>query len=784
MDRSAVAPRRSVDQEKLLLALILLLALGLRFYQLAGSSLWSDEGNTWALVARSFGQIARAAAADIHPPGYYWLLKGWTALVGSDAWGMRSFSAVAGTLLVYLVYGLGRQLERALGMPRVALVAALVAALNPFLIYYSQEARMYQLLALASAGLVWALIRWQEADPPKRVAPAILYVGWGIVGLWTHYAFPVVLGAAGVGFLLTLLSPTSPPAATQPPSRWQRFWPFVGLNALILLAYLPWLPTAIARVLQWPKGGIATPFLTGLELTFHSLVFGPLRSLPAVQQPWLWGALLLPLLGLVSQWRQRRLWLIGVWWLAPLLLMFGLGLFSDAFLKFLLVASPAWILLTAVGVCTLPGRRFWQAGLVGAALLLAGLTLPTYYTSPTVRDNYAGIAAYLQATADPTTALVVLDAPGQQEVWRYYDPGVPIIALPQERPPNREATLATLSHAVADRTTIYALFWATDEADPDGLVEGWLAQETFQGLFSWQGNVRFVTYARPANLHCTLLPTGLPTGALFGESIQLQALCQPAVVQQVASGTVALVGLQWQSRVPLHQRYQVTVQVLDAQNRVLAQHDSEPAGGSLPTDQWPVGETIHDNHGIFIPPGTPPGSYRLLTALYDRNSGERLRLASGEDALMLGDLQVIRPTIAFPPALLDLAHTVNRALGPITLVGYDAYRKGMGHTPETPLAAGDVVEFTFYWQAPAPLPADWPAAASYTLTLGDQSLTQPLAGEAYPTSHWQAGELVRSKAELRYTGEQYRPRLQSDTDSLTLAPLPGAPWWYAVLMGK
>src|SRR6266699_3543393 len=65
--------------------LILLLATFLRFYHLTTSSLWSDEGNTWALLGRSFSQIAHDAAADIHPPGYYWVLKVWTMLFGASA---------------------------------------------------------------------------------------------------------------------------------------------------------------------------------------------------------------------------------------------------------------------------------------------------------------------------------------------------------------------------------------------------------------------------------------------------------------------------------------------------------------------------------------------------------------------------------------------------------------------------------------------------------------------------------------------------------------------------
>lgn len=767
------------DYRLLYLTLILMLAGGLRFYQLAGSSLWSDEGNTWALLARSFPQIARDAAADIHPPGYYWLLKVWSMGLGTSAWAMRSFSAVAGILLVWVIYRIGRYFDTQAQGGRVALFAALLAAVNPFQIYYSQEARMYLLLALESALLFWALYALIEMTL-RRTLPALGYVLSGMAGLWTHYSFPIVLAAASLGFLLhtaSLLShtPQSETEKLTKRERLQLLGLFVGLNLLIGLAYLPWLPTAIDRVLHWPKGGAAIALTDGMRLTMHTLVFGPLRDLPTVQWPWLLVAALLPLLVLVFGWRQPKLWPLLLWGFAPILLMFGLGLFSDAFLKFLLTASPAWCLLSAIGLQSLPKPRFWLLFCGFGAIALALLTLPRYYTSPTARDNYAGIAQYLQAAA-PAEALVVLDAPGQQEVWRYYQETagltIPTVALPQQRPPEPAATLATLESAVAGRQTVYALFWAMDEADPERLVEHWLDQHAFKGMDRWQGNLRFVTYSLPTNLVCTAVAPLVQ----FGDAIQLIERCQPPQ-QRVTAGDVALVGLRWQTLAPLAQRYKVTVQVLDSRNNVIAQRDSEPMGGSLPTDQWIVGQTVVDNHGILIPPGTPPGAYRLILALYDATSGERLRLSPVDDYLVLGELSVVRPTEPLPTALLPLQHIVQRPLGPLTLVGYSAHRKGMAHAPDTPLVVGDQVEFTFFWQAPTPLPANWPADLTLTLTLGDQSLTMPVAGDGYPTSQWQAGEQIQRKAELLYTASGQRPRLTMGEATLQLSPVPGSPWW-------
>ena len=784
--------------QSLIFLFILLLATGLRFYRLDGSSLWSDEGNTWALLDHSFAQIAQLAAADIHPPGYYWLLKIWTTVVGTSAAGMRSFSALCGVGVVFIIYQIGRRLEmngsRGQGL---ALLAALLAALNPFQIYYSQEARMYMLLTLESAGIFWALLVWQTSQQEETrgdrnsgvqryrvpIKPTLAYLVCGILGLWTHYSFPIVLAAAGLAYLWHNLRTT-----TQG-SRWRRLLPFVLVNMLIVLAYAPWLPIAVEQIRAWPKGGVEVSTLDGLRLTVQTLLFGPIRPLPEVVWPWLLAAAGVPLIGLFVLRRQPTLPAIALWLLAPIGLMFGLGLFSDAFLKFLLVASPAWCVAVAfAGIDQRPTTHDQrpdhyvlrtayyvvrntqyavQILLPIGALLFAILILPVYYTNPSTRDNYAGVARYIQAVGDPDSDLVLLNAPGQQEVWRYYDPGLPVLALPQQRPPDVQQTLETLALTASTRRTIFALFWATNEADPDQTVEHWLDQQTFKGLESWQGNLRFVTYQLPYQLIC-IAPSA---ATILDQRIELVEQCQPAFPQHAAPGEVVLVGLHWQTRVPIEQRYKVSVQLLDARNQVIAQRDSEPVGGSQPTDAWPPGATVIDNHGVTIKPGTPPGDYQLIAVLYDPLTGERLNTGV-TDQIGLGQVHIDRPTRALPLEIVDMQHRLNQQIWGVKLVGYDAYRKDFAHAPDTPIPAGDLVHFTLYWQAPDPKPNDFPADLHFTLRLGDQTLTTALAGGHYPTSQWQPGELVRAEFDLPFDGQSATPSLQIGDDTYALKALP------------
>ena len=242
--------------------------------------------------------------------------------------------------------------------------------------------------------------------------------------------------------------------------------------------------------------------------------------------------------------------------------MFGLGLFNDSFLKFLLTVSPAWCVLTALAVSHQPLAESRE---VGDWAPLHPFTLSPFPRSSCHSRPHPGrgdVARLLRGpggpgqlcgggplcgrAGGPATDLVLLNAPGEAEVWGYYDPGLPVLALPAQRPPDRAATEATLAESMAGRHTIYALFWATEQIGPGqdrGGVAGWHA---FKGLESWQGNVRFVTYDLPpdaGDLRCT------QPDMLFGEAIRLgPKLRQPPAGDR---GENALISLDWQTDAPL-----------------------------------------------------------------------------------------------------------------------------------------------------------------------------------------------------------------------------------------
>ncbi|MCB9158331.1 MAG: hypothetical protein H6644_00465 [Caldilineaceae bacterium] len=344
---------------------------------------------------------------------------------------------------------------------------------------------------------------------------------------------------------------------------------------------------------------------------------------------------------------------------------------------------------------------------------------------------------------------------------------MPVLALPATRPPDDAATVAALEAATTGKRTVYALFWATDEADPAQIVETWLDGHAFKGLESWQGNMRLAVYTMDGELTCA----DPASPASFGTGLALTQLCTSAAA--LTPGETLLVDLTWVADARPDQAYHVSVQLLDAANQVIAQHDGAPGGGATPTDAWKPGAPVRDRHALVVPFGTPPGVYRLAVALYDPATGARLPVSGPTvDAGLLdaGTVDVARADGAVPVAIVPMQYRVGRPLGGLTLLGYDVYRQGYAHAPQTPVPPGAPVQFVFYWQAPTS-PDGLPADVNLRLTLGDSRVELPVA-PGFPTGEWAPGDVVRTLVTLPYDGGDPRAALEVGGDRLVLQAVP------------
>jgi hypothetical protein len=165
------------------LAVLALTVFGavLRFVHIGHQGYWFDEGNTVLLIHLSPGKmLGLLPQQESTPPLYYCIAWVWARIFGYGEAGLRSLTALMGVALIPVMYGAGEKLISR----RAGVIAAALTACNPYLIWYSQEARSYELLALLSGLSLLTFAYVREEPTARRVALWALASG---LALTTHY---------------------------------------------------------------------------------------------------------------------------------------------------------------------------------------------------------------------------------------------------------------------------------------------------------------------------------------------------------------------------------------------------------------------------------------------------------------------------------------------------------------------------------------------------------------------------------------------------------------------
>jgi 4-amino-4-deoxy-L-arabinose transferase-like glycosyltransferase len=385
---------------------ILALAVLVRLPTLLGQSYWIDELITVGAVPMSWGDMYHRLlfGGETHPLLYCTLLKLWTLLFGTSKLALRLFSVTAGTLFVLACHRLTARLLS----PRLALATALLAALSPYALYYSQEVRSYMLFGLlctASYGYFYAYVE------TRRKRDQVLWILVQAAAFHTHVYGAFVL-AAQCAYVLH--------------RRWRRgdralLHDHVGACLLLALSFLPWMGVILVLKAQYLAGtplGHQEPiglghFAYAVYALFLGYSLGPsvedlhrLHGLAAVARAH--GVVtalailsLLPLLvlgvrriGAMPGARVRVALGAGV----PLAAAFGVSLLSTLALnvRFLIPVLPFFLMVLAAGLGDLLERGA-RAALVAAPFAVAVVvSLGNYYTNPKYwREDYERTATYL-----------------------------------------------------------------------------------------------------------------------------------------------------------------------------------------------------------------------------------------------------------------------------------------------------------------------------------------------------------------------------------------------------
>lgn len=452
------------------------LAALVRFYHLDAQPLWVDEWMTWDMVRPDAGRRFGEQLLDqIQGPLY--LAAIWPlARHGLSEFWLRLPAAIAGVAAVPLLAALA---QRLLG-GRTARVAAIMLAVSPFHLWYSQEARGYAFVMLFALASSLAFLALASRPDGRRAA------------LYAFLAAGTALSNFSGLFLVAAQAAAVPLWVRPRGGRAWRLWGGALLGALLLIS--PWLLKAsgilaLDRLLPGAESGQplrgATTF-TPLALPFTLFVFffgyslGP--SLAELRGPEVWPALRphLPLLaaagglatGLLavgaSRLGRRNAGLLLLWGIVPLAVVTALALqnvkpFNP---RYLAAVFPFVLLVAAHGLVALPRRLGRALGLLLAALFLWSLW--GHHADPRYsKEDLRAAAAWVGQRAAPGDAILV---PVVTAVYREYYGGDGDIVPFWDLPPiatqgEAQAALAPRLSGRARGWLVLARSWEIDPAD-------------------------------------------------------------------------------------------------------------------------------------------------------------------------------------------------------------------------------------------------------------------------------------------------------------------------------
>ena len=409
-----------------LLCATMLLGYALRVWGLTSQSLWRDEVDAIRFATRTLPALLETfREPGENGPLYFLLLRPWLQIFGQSEFSLRYPSVLLGTLAIPLTWVVARRLFRFFGQhPAVRDVAGVLAtsvglsaglgtlfvALSPYLVWYSQEGKMYALvvvMVLASlAALLWA-------STPGARHPAgrwLAYIVITSLGFYTHVLLVLMLPVHALLFFLG--------------------WPQTrrhGVGALASLACftLPYLPLVWwqVRLLTSPNFEPGFDFvpLGRMSAILLAALGRGIRPTPSLGFTAVWVFLILAALLLGKGAASRRSTAALLAWLAipPLLLYLitlQVPLFNDRYLIFI---APAFYLLSAAGLVAV-GRHSRSLAVI-AFVIAVGLQVVGMWgqVHTPLKADWRNAAAFVQTNRSPGD-IVLFQHPYNRIAYAYY----------------------------------------------------------------------------------------------------------------------------------------------------------------------------------------------------------------------------------------------------------------------------------------------------------------------------------------------------------------------------
>ena len=410
----------STRQSRLLVTLVLLGGSILRLSSLGSESLWFDEAySVWVARHGVLWQFVQSTQR-IFPPFYYMLLHVWLAL-GSSEFVVRLLSVLLGVLSLLAIYALAARLFNAV----VGVISAFLLAISPLHIAYSQEARMYILLAVLGLGSAYCMLL--ILDEGKRWH-WLAYVLCTALAMNTHY-FALFLVPFQNLFVFYLLWRRR----LRPGLWWRWLLGQLGVGALSVVG----LAGVFSSETTYWWGLLDTwhgaPTLRDVLSTMFSFSLGT-----TVQNRLLYlGGLFIfgfcAVCSLVDV-KKRRLVLddgllfAELYLLVPLGTVFVLSQFQSFWvLRYIFPFLPPWCMIVARGVERMPGRVLRVLAI--AAIVLASVWPIANLYRYQQKEDWRGAIGYICALEEPGDVIILVD----EDIWlpfeHYYRGATPRVGI-------------------------------------------------------------------------------------------------------------------------------------------------------------------------------------------------------------------------------------------------------------------------------------------------------------------------------------------------------------------
>ena len=428
-----------------LLILIIILGTFLRFYGLSFESFWLDETAT-AVAVRDYTSLEiiknSVLTGNVRPeyyiietindlPFYFTSLDLWSELFGVSEFSLRFFSAIFGTLSIFMIFLVAKELTNR----KVALLSTLIFSLSMTNIQFSQEARVYSFLTFIALSSIYFLIRSLKTG---KLVYLSVYAILNIIGLNSHFVFIFFVFFQGLYILLMF-----------------KFYPKYAKRVLIALFivglfYLPWIPRLLEQNASAGTGTyLGKPSFTTLVkvwVGFNTWIYPSMNLKENINSKdflnfsiydWVLISSIILLVTIISIFfvigitkklfknqpfiEKKWMILLILWFLIPFLSELILSIIHPTatlfgVIRYLIYIIPAYIILASIGIMSI--NKKYTPAIVILLIILSVPTLTSYYVNFDKGQWREAILFMKENLKDDD--IILVHAPNTEQPFYYY----------------------------------------------------------------------------------------------------------------------------------------------------------------------------------------------------------------------------------------------------------------------------------------------------------------------------------------------------------------------------